>query len=110
MKDKKNGKNRGLSTTTSPLATSTTEKDDLTHCLYHHHSYYQPPPPMSVTYQSQIDYHPLSVTNTYGMNHNIKQSNYYSPIPPTSYDNYYLNSQNISIHHQQSGSGLSQFI
>jgi hypothetical protein len=65
---------------------------------------------MSVTYQSQIDYHPLSVTNTYGMNHNIKQSNYYNPIPPTSYDNYYLNSQNISIHHQQSGSGLSQFI
>jgi hypothetical protein len=96
MKDKKDGKNRGLSIT-SPLATSTTEKDDLTH-----RSYYQPP--ISVTYQSQIDYHHHS---TYEMNHNIKQTNYYNPLPPISYDNYYLNSQH---HQQQSDSGLSQFI
>jgi len=108
MKDKKDGKNRALHTNeytvhqnNSPLATSTTEKDDFTHRSYsHHHSYYQPS--MSGTYQSQIDYNPLPERDNYERttNYDIKQSNYYTPIPPTSYDNYYFNSQNSTIHHQ----------
>jgi hypothetical protein len=96
MKDKKDGRNRAsytngynLNPTNSPLATSTTEKDDLTLRPYHHQGYYQP-----TTYQSQIDYNPPPTTN------------YYNSLPPTSYDNYYYHHH----HQQQSDQVLSPFI
>jgi hypothetical protein len=96
MKDKKDGKNRSyVSTTnqnTSPLATSTMEKDDLTHRAYHHQIYY--PPNISASFQSPV----FPITDRYELptNYDVKQSNYYTPHPPTSYDNYYFN-----IHNQQ---------
>ena len=92
MKDKKNGKIAGFNSnlTNSPLATSTTEKDDLTHHPYQHQGYYQ----------SQVIYNPTITTN------------YYNTYPrPTSYDNYYYHHHH---HHQQqqqqSDSMLSSFI
>jgi hypothetical protein len=112
MKDKKDGKNRGLYTNgcpinqnNSPLATSTAEKDDLIHRSYdhhHHHNYYHQPTMMSATYQTQVAYNPHLVTDTYEIstNYSMKQSNYYTPPPPpTSYDNYYFHSQNSTINH-----------
>ncbi|CAF0857873.1 unnamed protein product [Rotaria sp. Silwood1] len=148
MKDKKEGKNRILYTkgcntnlNTSPLASSTTEKDELNFRSYHHHphphhNYYQsqPPvvPPMSVTFstpssfQNQLNYTSSQANNLYEMttNYSIKQSDYYTngnnlktnyhtSIPPTSYDNYYFNSENSRIHHhqqQQTGSILPPFV
>jgi hypothetical protein len=113
MKDKKDGKARtsysgGYNTNlnNSPLATSTTEKDDLTLRSYHHGYYLPlPPPSMSIpfpthssstssyskSFQTPIDYH---TTNMYEM-----ATNYNTPIPPTLYDNYYTNSQISSVQH-----------
>ncbi|CAF1206431.1 unnamed protein product [Rotaria sordida] len=139
MKDKKDGKNRISYTNgcnnnlnNSPLASSTTEKDDLTFRSYHHHhNYYQPTPPISVTFpsipssfQNQLNYRSSQTNNLYDMttNYSIKQSNYYNnqnnfktnyhtSIFPTSYDNYYFNSENSIIHHQQqTGSILPPFV
>lgn len=122
MKEKKDGKSRtpysggcGLSLNNSPLATSTTEKDELNSSLalrsYHHHSaqhhpYYQsapPPPPMSATFssnstsnyskpfqqQTQLDYTTTSQTDMYEMSTNycMKQS----PTSPFNPSNYYNN-------------------
>ncbi|CAF0850653.1 unnamed protein product [Adineta steineri] len=132
MKDKKDGKSRTAYTNgctmnlnNSPLASSTTEKDDLTFRSYHHHSYYTtplphpPPSSMPVTYHSQIDYNPSSSTiDAYDMstNYPMKQSNYYlnghnlkANYNSSSYDNYYFNSENSTIHHQQSGPVLPSF-
>ncbi|CAF2483034.1 unnamed protein product [Rotaria sp. Silwood2] len=142
MKDKKDGKNRtsyingcNMNLNSSPLASSTTEKDDLTLRSYHHHqNYYQPSqgvPHMSVTFptpssfQNQLNYTSSQTNDLYEMtNYSIKQSNYYTnngnnlktnyhtSIPPTSYDNYYFNSENSIIHHQQqqTGSMLPPFV
>jgi hypothetical protein len=88
MKDKKNGKIAGFNSnlTNSPLATSTTEKDDLTHHSYQHQGYYQ----------SQVAYNPTLTTN------------YYNTYPPlTSYDNYYYHHQQQQ---QQSDPMLASFI
>lgn len=106
MKDKKDGKSRtaygggcGIGLNNSPLATSTTEKDDLNSSLslrsYHHpqhHGYYQaappPPPPMSVSFstsspsaysksfQQHLDYNTTTPTDMYDMTSNycMKQS------------------------------------
>jgi hypothetical protein len=117
MKEKKDGKSRtqygsgcGLSLNNSPLATSTTEKDELNSSLtlrsYHHHpqhhGYYQTaPPPMSVTFssssssnyskpfQQQIDYNTTTPTDMYEMttNYCMKQS----PTSPFNPSNYYTN-------------------
>ncbi|UJR08644.1 hypothetical protein I4U23_012903 [Adineta vaga] len=142
MKDKKDGKNRtsytngcGMNLNNSPLATSTTEKDDLTLRSYHphhpHHSYYQPsihpppPPPssssssMAVPFHSQVGYGSSSATiDSYDMSTNylMKHSNYYTngnhqktTYNSTAYDNYYFNPENSTIHHQQSGPMLPSF-
>ncbi|CAF0820014.1 unnamed protein product [Adineta ricciae] len=139
MKDKKDGKNRtsytngcGMHLNNSPLATSTTEKDDLTLRSYHsshpHHAYYQhqlpppPPPPsssMSVPFHSQVSYNSQSsAIDTYDMStsYPMKQSNYYTngnhhklSYNSTSYDNYYFNPENSTINHQQSGPMLPSF-
>lgn len=116
MKEKKDGKCRtpygtgcGIGLNNSPLASSTTEKDELNSSLnlrsYHHHpqhhGYYQaPPPPMSVTFsssssnyskpfQQQIDYNTTTPTDMYEMttNYCIKQS----PTSPFNPSNYYTN-------------------
>lgn len=124
MKEKKDGKSRtpysggcGLSLNNSPLASSTTEKDELNSSLalrsYHHHpaqhhTYYQtapPPPPssMSMTFSSNstsnyskafqqqptIDYNPSTATDMYEMSTNycMKQS----PTSPFNPSNYYNN-------------------
>lgn len=115
MKEKKDGKSRttygstcGISLNNSPLATSTTEKDDLNPALslrsYHHpqhHSYYQTAPPMSVafssspstnyakTFQQPIDYNTTTPTDMYDMTNNycLKQS----PTSPFNPSNYYSN-------------------
>jgi hypothetical protein len=116
MKDKKDGKSRtpysggcGMGLNNSPLASSTTEKDELNSSLtlrsYHHHpqhhGYYQPPPPMSVTFsssspanyskqfQQQIDYNTTNPTDMYEMttNYCMKQS----PTSPFNPSNYYTN-------------------
>ena len=120
MKDKKDGKSRTsyssgcvIGLNNSPLASSTTEKDELNSSLtlrsYHHHhhpqhhGYYQPPPPpsMSVTFsssspsnyskvfQQQIDYNTTTPTDMYDMttNYCLKQS----PTSPFNSSNYYTN-------------------
>ncbi|CAF1118537.1 unnamed protein product [Adineta ricciae] len=121
MKDKKDGKSRTsynngcmLSLNNSPLATSTTDKDELNSSLalrsYHHHhhpaqhhGYYQPPPPsaMSVpfstspssnyskSFQQQIDYTTTPPTDMYDMtaNYCLKQS----PTSPFNPSVYYTN-------------------
>ncbi|CAF2446983.1 unnamed protein product [Rotaria sp. Silwood2] len=113
MKDKKDGKGRtpygggcGIGLNNSPLATSTTEKDDLNSSLslrsYHHHpqhhGYYQAqPPPMPVAFsssssnyskpfQQQIDYNTAVPTDMYEMttNYCMKQSTT-SSFDPTHY-------------------------
>ncbi|CAF3666157.1 unnamed protein product [Rotaria sordida] len=114
MKDKKDGKGRtpysggcGMGLNNSPLATSTTEKDDLNSSLslrsYHHHhpqhhGYYQgPPPPMPVafsssssnyskSFQQQLDYNTTTPTDMYEMtaNYCMKQSTS-SSFDPTHY-------------------------
>ncbi len=125
MKDKKDGKSRALYTNgfnnnlnNSPLASSTTEKDDLAIHSYHH-GYYQPPP-MSVTFHTQGDYNPPpSTIDPYEIspNYPMKQSHYYTNgnnlktnYNSTSYDNYYFNQENSTTHHQQSGPVLPSFI
>ncbi len=108
MKEKKDGKSRppytggcGMGLNNSPLATSTTEKDELNSPLtlrsYHHHhhpqhhGYYQPPPPSnySKVFQQQIDYNTTTPTDMYDMtaNYCIKQS----PTSPFNPSNYYTN-------------------
>lgn len=119
MKEKKDGKSRtpfggscGMGLNNSPLASSTTEKDELNSSLalrsYHHHpqhhNYYQPPPPpstMSVpfssstssnytkSFQQQIDYNTTTPTDMYEMttNYCMKQS----PTSPFNPSNYYTN-------------------
>ncbi|UJR37577.1 hypothetical protein I4U23_030276 [Adineta vaga] len=122
MKDKKDGKSRTsynngcvLGLNNSPLATSTTDKDELNsssvlrsyhhhHLPAHHHGYYQPPPPpssMSVTFstspssnysksfQQQIEYNTTTPTDMYDMSANycLKQS----PTSPFNPSNYYTN-------------------
>jgi hypothetical protein len=117
MKEKKDGKCRtpygtgcGIGLNNSPLASSTTEKDELNSSLnlrsYHHHpqhhGYYQPPPPpMSVTFssssssnyskpfQQQIDYNTTTPTDMYERttNYCMKQS----PTSPFNPSNYYTN-------------------
>ena len=109
MKEKKDGKNRisytnvhHLDFSCSPLASSTTEKDDLNlrsyhhhhhhhqqqqqqHHHHHHHGYYQPSP-MSVTFptpssfQNQYDYISSSAADMYetATDYPSKHSNYYS--------------------------------
>ncbi|CAF1426342.1 unnamed protein product [Rotaria magnacalcarata] len=141
MKDKKDGKSRtsyingyNANLSTSPLASSTTEKDDLSLRSYHHHhnNYYQPPPPapMPITFpttssfQNQLNNYSSSQTSDiYDMsaNYTLKQSNYFtsgnnfktnyhSSPPPVSYDNYYFNAENSTIYHQQSGAILPPFV
>jgi hypothetical protein len=101
MKDKKDGKSRAYGSIThqnnSPLASSTTEKDDLTHRSYYHHNYY----PSSIPAAS------IFPVNEMTMNYGIKPSNYYTPTP---YENYYLNSQNSTVYQQQPDPGLLSFI
>lgn len=134
MKDKKDGKNRssyatgcGISMTNSPLASSTTEKDDLTLRSYQHHQhgYYQPTPPppapssMPVAFHPHVEYTPSSTPiDPYDMsaNYPMKQSNYYpNGNPPkmayhsAPYDNYYFNPDNSAMHHQQSGPLLPSY-
>lgn len=119
MKDKKDGKSRksyggggGIGLNNSPLATSTTEKDDINSSLslrsYHHHhpqhhGYYQtapPPPPMSVgfsssstnyskQFQQQLDYNTTTPTDMYEMttNYCMKQSTTSSFDPSHYYAN-----------------------
>ncbi|CAF1237148.1 unnamed protein product [Adineta steineri] len=119
MKDKKDGKSRTsynngcvIGLNNSPLASSTTEKDELNSSLalrsYHHHhpqhhGYYQQqqPPSMSVTFstpspsnyskafQQQIDYNTATPADMYDMtaNYCIKQS----PTSPFNSSNYYPN-------------------
>lgn len=124
MKEKKDGKSRtpysggcGLSLNNSPLASSTTEKDELNSSLalrsYHHHpaqhhTYYQTAPPpssMSMAFSSNstsnyskpfqqqppptIDYNPSTATDMYEMSTNycMKQS----PTSPFNPSNYYNN-------------------
>jgi hypothetical protein len=88
MKDKKDGKNRAYGSTsnqnTSPLATSTMEKDDLTHRAYHHHQVYYSPT-ISASFQPPV----FPITDRYDLT-----TNYYNPHPPNSYDNYYFNPHN----------------
>ena len=140
MKEKKDGKNRipytnvrHLDFSYSPLASSTTEKDDSNLRSYqeqqhHHHGYYQPSP-MSVTFstpssfQNQYDYISSLATDIYetATNYPLKHSNYYpsgnnhktdynTSLNLTSYDNYYFNSEHSTMHHQQSGSTLPPFV
>ncbi|CAF3376715.1 unnamed protein product [Rotaria socialis] len=141
MKDKKDGKSRtsyingcNANLNTSPLASSTTEKDDLSLLSYHHHhnNYYQPPPPpasmpvafpTTSSFQNQLNNYSSSPTSDiYDMaaNYTLKQSNYFtngnnfktnyhSSRPPVSYGNYYFNVENSTIHHQQTGAILPPF-
>ncbi|CAM4852473.1 unnamed protein product [Rotaria socialis] len=126
MKDKKDGKSRtsygggcGIDLNNSPLATSTTEKDDLNSSLsirsYHHHhhhhpqhhGYYQaappppPPPSMSVSFSSsspsnysksfqhQIDYNTTTPADMYEMTANYCMKQ--STASPFDTSNYYAN-------------------
>lgn len=140
MKDKKDGKNRtsytngcNMNLNSSPLASSTTEKDDLNLRSYHHnhHNYYQPvpmpvtfsaPPPPS-SFQTQHEYTSTQAADLYEMttNYSLKQSNYYNhgnnlkgnyhtSFPAASYDNYYFNAENSTMHHQQTGTMLPPFV
>ena len=106
MKDKKDGKSRtpyssgcGISLNTSPLATSTTEKDELNSSLslrsYHHrqqhHGYYQalPPPAMALAFPSSSS----SSSSSSNYSKSFQQQIGYNTTPPTDmYEvtNYYM--------------------
>lgn len=105
MKDKKDGKNRAYGVTThcnqSPHASTTTDKDDLTH-----RTFYQPTV-LSSTFSAPI----FSVPDRYELspNYGMKQSTYHHhppppPPPPTlSFENYYYNTPHSTLLQQQSG-------
>ena len=118
MKDKKDGKSRAsysnggcpLNLHGSPLATSTTEKEELTLRAYHHHQNYYQPSTMSVPYpphassspsfQSPLDYHLAQPRDMYEMtaNYSLKPSPFHSS---TYYNN--NNNENHLIGHPTKG-------
>ena len=104
MKDKKDGKNRAYGPPThsnqSPLASTTTDKDDITHRPFYH------PSVMSNTFSAPIFPVPdrYELSSNYGMKPSTYHHHPVAPPPTTlSLDNYYYTNPHSTLLQQQSG-------